>query len=99
MKILAMDHLLPGVTMEQVMSQMKAEAAQAWELMKAGVIRENYLRGDGKGAVAILECSSVDEAKAIMNTFPLVKAGLIEFEFIPLELFTPLQTLFDPENL
>jgi hypothetical protein len=42
-----------------------------------------------------LECASIEEAKAIMDTFPLVKAGLIEFEFIPLEPFTPLETLFD----
>jgi hypothetical protein len=94
MKILAIDHLLPGVTMEQVMVHMKAEVEQSWALTKAGVIRENYLRGDGKGAVAILECASVEEAKAIMNSFPLVQMGLIEFEFIPLEPFTPLETLF-----
>jgi len=94
MKILAIDHLLPGVTVEQAMVHMKAEVEQSWALTKSGIIRENYLRGDGKGAVAILECASVDEAAAIMDTFPLVKMGLIEFEFIPLEPFTVLETLF-----
>jgi putative intracellular protease/amidase len=94
MKILAIDHLLPGATEAMVMEHMPAEAEQAWQLMKAGVIRENYLRGDGHGAVAVLECADVTEAQAIMSTFPLVKAGLIDFDYIPLGAFTPLETLF-----
>ncbi len=88
-KIVAIDHLLPGATEAKVMALMKEEAELAWRYMKAGVIRENYLRQDGKGAMAVLECSSVAEARSIMNSFPLVKAGLIEFEFIPLGTFTP----------
>jgi len=80
------------------MALMQKEAELAWRYMKAGIIRENYLRQDGKGAMAVLGCSSVAEAQSIMNSFPLAKAGLIEFEFIPLAIFTPLETLFSKSH-
>jgi hypothetical protein len=37
MKILAIDHLLPGVTIEQVMVHMKAEVEQSQDLLRPAV--------------------------------------------------------------
>lgn len=51
-------------------------------------------RPDGLGVVLVLECVFVDEAKRILSEFPLVKADLIEFEFIPTMAFTPFEHLF-----
>ncbi|PAX09177.1 superoxide dismutase [Sphingomonas lenta] len=80
------------------MPHVRAEAARAWELMKAGVIRENYLRADGSGAVCMLECSGVEEARSIMEAFPLSTAGVIGFDFIELRNFDVLEILFDESN-
>ena len=50
----------------------------------------------GAGVAIFLECSSVDEAKAALAELPLVKAGLIDFEVIPLGAFTNWEILFAP---
>jgi hypothetical protein len=95
MKILAMDTLLPGTTLEKIHPHLKEEAATAWKHYTAGVVREIYFRQDRPGAVMVLECESVEQAKKITNGLPLVKAGLISFEFIPLGPFLPFAELFD----
>jgi hypothetical protein len=93
MKILAIDKLKPGVTFAQIAPLLKDEAAHAWKLYLSGVYRELYLRTDRPGAVIIGEYASVDEARAVFAELPLVREGLIEFDFIPLGPFTPFQQL------
>ncbi len=95
MKILAMDHLLPGITFEHIRPHLKSEAETAWNYYEKGIFRELYMRGDRPGAVVILECQDTAEAKKIMSTLPLVKEKLIEFDFIPLEPFAPFASLFE----
>jgi hypothetical protein len=94
MKIIAYDHILPGASLDKIQPLLREEVAHAWELWKAGIIRENYSRTDRPGAVIVFECASVEEARGYVNQFPLVKAGLTEFDFIPVGAFTPLETLF-----
>ncbi len=94
MKIYAYDVTKAGVGMEQIQPLLKEEAQHAWELYKEGIIREVYLRTDRPGALIVFECESVEEAKKITENLPLVKAGLIEFNFIPVGAFTPWESLF-----
>ena len=95
MKILAYDHANEGVTFEDLKPHLQEEARQAWGLYKKGILREFYLRSDGKpGAVVILECASVAEAESYMREMPLVKNKLITFTFVPLSYFMPFETLF-----
>ncbi|UCG80831.1 MAG: hypothetical protein JSV60_00685 [Desulfobacterales bacterium] len=98
MKILAMDRFLPGVTEEKVYPHLKEEAARAWELYTNEVFREIYFRKDRPGAVLILECNDVEEAREVLNSLPLVKANLIEFDIIPLGPFMPFSVLFAEEG-
>jgi hypothetical protein len=42
----------------------------------------------------MLECTNVDEAQQLVATLPLVMAGLIEFERIPLVPYEGLVRLF-----
>jgi hypothetical protein len=84
MKILAMEIETEGVKPEQFAPHLKAEAKRVWELVQNGIIRETYFRADRSEAVLILECADVDEAKQVLDSLPLVKAGLIKFEIIPL---------------
>jgi len=94
MKILALEHELPDATAEQFQRYANEEARKIWDLHQAGVIRELYFRADKIEAVLMLECASVGEAQEILATLPLVQAGLISFELIPLKAYPGFARLF-----
>ena len=94
MKILAVEHEVPGVANEQFGPHLKAEAARAWELYRAGIFRELYFRADQPNVVLMLECTGVEEAKSVLGSLPLVKEGLITFDLIPLQPYPGFARLF-----
>jgi hypothetical protein len=94
MKVLVLDRILPGATEAKIKSLMKAEVAHAWGNYVNGTIREWYFRLDRPGAVIVLECASLEEARRCVNALPLAKAGLLAFECVPLGPFVPLTALF-----
>jgi hypothetical protein len=95
MKILAIEHDSAAVTDDQFTPDLlKAEAQRAWELQQAGLIREMYFRADRPEAVLVLECAHVAEAQTVLNTLPLVREKLIEFEVIPLQAYPGFARLF-----
>jgi muconolactone delta-isomerase len=73
---------------------LRAEAARVWELQQSGVLREIYFRQDRSDAVLVLECTDAGEAQRVLGTLPLVQAGLIAFEVIPLKPYPGLARLF-----
>lgn len=94
MKILAMEVEAAGIKPEQYGPHLKAEARRVWELYQAGTIRELYFRADRSEAVLILECADVHEAQQTLESLPLVQAGLISFEVIPLVPYPGFARLF-----
>ena len=94
MKILALEHELPNVTVEQFQQYAVAEARQAWDLYQTGILREMYFRTDRDEAVLVLECESVNEAQAALSTLPFVQNKLIEFELISLKAYPGFERLF-----
>jgi hypothetical protein len=97
MRIIAFDRFKPGVTMEKITPYLPDEVSNVWRLWKAGVVRENYARADEPGVVIIFELPNVAAAKAYTDAFPLSKAGLLEWEFIALQVPLPIETLFRKE--
>jgi hypothetical protein len=93
-KILAMEVETEGTKPEQYKPHLKAEARSVWELYQNGMIRELYFRADRSDAVLILECRDVSEAKEKLESLPLVQAGLITFELIPLVPYPGFARLF-----
>lgn len=95
MKILALEADAPGAD-EGVYTAalLQAESRLAWELHQAGVLRELYFRADRHAAVLVLECATTEEAQAVLATLPLVAAGLITFEVIPLAPYPGFARLF-----
>lgn len=79
-----------GELREQIMRVLPDEIRETVRLYLAGEIQQWYSRADGTGVVFILNSSGVDEARALADTLPLAKAGLVNFEFIAL---TPLRQL------
>ena len=94
MKILAIEHEVPGGTAEKFQRHARAEAARAWELHQQGIIRELYFRADHSEAVLVLECDDTKSAQEILATLPLVDNGLITFELIPLKAYPGFARLF-----
>ncbi|HSL28652.1 MAG TPA: muconolactone Delta-isomerase family protein [Anaerolineales bacterium] len=94
MKILAIEIEIEGVRPEQYQHHLKTEARQVWQLYQSGVIRELYFRADRPEAVLMLECGDVDEARQILSDLPLVQAGLIRFETVPLAPYPGFARLF-----
>jgi muconolactone delta-isomerase len=94
MKILALEKEIPGVPDDAFEPHLREEAARAWALHQAGVIRELYFRADRPEAVLVLECTGVEEARAALASLPLVRAGLIDFELVPLAPYPGFVRLF-----
>jgi hypothetical protein len=85
----------PGVTREQVMKLMPAEIRETVRLYLEGKVQQWYARGDGKGAVFILDCKDMDEAEAVINGLPLSGEHLLDHEFIPIGPLKPLSLLLN----
>ena len=98
MKMLCLDIPQPGATMEKYQPHMQNEARHAWRVYKQGFVREIYFRQDRPGVAIIAECESVEEAKKTLRNFPLAKAGLIDWEVVPLGPFVNWEILFAPGN-
>lgn len=94
MKFLALERELPGATTAAFQPLLKDEARHVWELQQSGVLREIYFHAEEHTAVLVMECDRADEVRRILSTLPLVQAGLIEFQLIPLTPYDGFARLF-----
>ena len=94
MRVFAYDRFKPGVTMETITPYLPEEVANVWRLWKAGIVRENYARADESGVAIVFEVDSVEEARRYTDDFPLTKAGVLEWIFVPLMAPLPIEYLF-----
>ena len=95
MKILALEREVTGVADAQFTpALLKSEAEQAWQLHTSDVIREMYFTADTHEAVLVLECASVEDAQHNLGKLPLVRAGLIAFDVVPLRPYDGFSRLF-----
>jgi hypothetical protein len=84
MKFLALERELPNAIAEAFQPLLNAEARGVWELQQSGALREIYFNADQHSAVLMLECTDIEAAQRLLATLPLVQAGLIIFDIIPL---------------
>lgn len=94
MKILALEKEVPNLSSADFAPYLRAEAHRVWELMQMGIIREAHFQQDQHLAVLVLECDQVGQAQTTLESLPLVQAGLIAFELIPLRPYDGLARLF-----
>jgi muconolactone delta-isomerase len=84
----------PGTTADKLAPLARPEAARAWELLAAGVLRSiHFIRGPA-GAVLLFEAGDEKEVEAHLGQLPLVGAGLVTVEVLPLVPFTGFAALF-----
>ncbi len=60
---------------------MQTEVRETVELYLDGKIQQWYARGDGKGVVFLMNCKTVDEAKAVLEGLPLAKEHYVTFDY------------------
>jgi hypothetical protein len=99
MKIIAIEREIPGTQADAYQPLLKTEAARVWELYQAETIRELYFTLEQHTAVLVLECESAATAANILGTLPLVHAGLITFDLLPLIPYSGFARLFEKEAL
>ena len=95
MKLFAIDRILPTATEENIRGVVIKEALHIWMLYTKDLVRETYFRKDRPGVILVLEAESVADAKMVLATFPMVRAGVIDFDIIPVGHFVPFGTLLD----
>lgn len=88
----------PGVDRARLMKVMPDEVRDTVRLYLDGKIQQWYGRGDGTGVIFVMNCATVAEAQALMDTLPLSKAGLANYEFTVLSPLTPLRMLLGGEE-
>lgn len=81
----------PDPSREAVMAALPAETRETVRLYLDGKITQWYGRGDGKGVVFVLNCTTVDEARAITDTLPFATMKLATFDYLVLTPLTPLR--------
>ena len=98
MKVLAIGHPRSGVRWEHIAPYVGEEARTMWERYEIDQVREFYLRADHQpGVVLVFECDDVAEAERLVAALPMVEAGLLDFEVIPLRPYMGFRELFrDP---
>jgi hypothetical protein len=97
-KILAIGHLNSPMTPEMRKSIMPKEVPATVQLYLDGKIDQWYVREDGKGVVFLLNVTSVEEARKLLEALPLGQAHLMEFDLMPLGPLSPLRLLMPPDE-
>lgn len=87
MKLLAIEQETSTVNWDEESEVLINESYQVYHLFQEGIIRDIYFT-ENENAVIILECASKDEAIKLLQSLPLVKAGLINFEVMELRPYT-----------
>ncbi len=92
-RILAIGRLNAPPTPEQLKLLGSREVPDTLRLYLAGKIDQWYSLKEGNGVVFILNATSVEEARNVLDQLPLGQAKLMTFELLPLGPLSPLGLL------
>ena len=96
MKVLAIGHAQTGIRWEHIAPYVGVEARSVWELYESDRVREFYLQANHRpGVVLVFESDDVREAERVVAALPMVKAGLLDFEVIPLRPYIGFRELLE----
>ncbi len=93
-KVLAIGHLTAAAMTPGAMKPvMPSEVRETVKLYLGGKIDQWYVRQDKPGVVFLMNVSTVEEARALLEALPLGVQKLMEFDLVPLGPLTPLSML------
>lgn len=90
MKVLAIATIIKPVSDEQRKEIMPKEVPATLKHYLDGKIEQFWARTDRPGVVFLMNAESVAQAKAELDTLPLVAGGFAQYEFIPVGPLAPL---------
>ena len=91
---LVITHDKPNVNWKEQEQLLKQEAKVLWDLQKNGTIRSIWFTRNTREAILIIESESILRTKEIINSFPLVKEGLITYDIVELIAYDGYERLF-----
>ena len=94
MKVLALGHDVVAQDDPRFADLRPAEARRVWEMYQADLLREVYFRADSPNGVLVFEVPDLPAARAAVDSLPLVAAGLIDFDLVPLRPYPGFARLF-----
>ena len=92
-RVLAIGQFTKPPTPEQMKEFFPKEVPATLRLYLAGKIDQWWIRQTQTGPVFLLNVTSVEEARTLMESLPLGRAGLMKHDFIELGPLTPLHLL------
>lgn len=92
-QVLAMLKVNTPVDREKLRKVMPQEVRDTVKLHLEGKILHWYGRTDGMGVVFVLDCKSVEEARAVLEKLPLIQEKMASFEYVALSPLMPLRML------
>jgi muconolactone delta-isomerase len=93
MKVLAIEKELSFVSTDKAV--MEQEAHQVYELYKMDKLRDIYFTREKHTAVIIFEVEDITEARKLVNSLPLVKNNIIDFDLMELIPYNGLDRLIE----
>ncbi|WP_026082467.1 hypothetical protein [Mastigocladopsis repens] len=94
MQVLVIARIVAGTAREKILPLIKPEAAKVWEYVAADLVRTVHYIADHSGAVLLFEATSVEAVNEAIAQLPMVQAGVLQCEVLPLVPFTGLKELF-----
>jgi len=92
-RVLAIGHMAAGSTRDKVTPVMQQEVRDTVRLYLSGKLDQWFVRKDQNGVVFLLNVTTVEEARALLEKLLLGEAKLMEFDLIPLGPLSPLGLL------
>jgi hypothetical protein len=93
MKVFAIGSIVKPVSDEQRREVMPKEVPATLKRYLDGRIEQFWYRQDAPGVVFLMNVESVEQAKADIETLPLVTGGFAKYEFLPVGPLAPLGML------
>jgi hypothetical protein len=92
MKVFAIASAKPTLTPEKIQQHLPNEVPATLKLYLDGKVEQFWFR-ENAGPIFLMNVESVEQAKATLDTLPLVADGLMTYELLPVGPLAPLGLL------
>jgi hypothetical protein len=92
MKVFAIASATAALTPDKIQQHLPSEVPATLKLYLGGEVEQFWFR-ENAGPIFLMNVDSVEQAKATLNSLPLVAENLMTYEFMPVGPLTPLGML------
>ncbi len=92
-KLLAIGTRTPKATAAALAPVMQSEVQETVRLYLSGKLEQWFSKADQTGVVFVLNVADLAQGQQLLESLPLARAGLMEFQIIPIKPLAPLGLL------